>query len=98
MTTSTFTIALPAAIARALEKVRKREHRTRSELIREALRSYLLPSTEPSPCELRGMERGRAEIRSGRYLTLAQLHAELDRLDLLQRSKGRAPRASTRAR
>ncbi|TMB02701.1 MAG: ribbon-helix-helix protein, CopG family, partial [Deltaproteobacteria bacterium] len=38
MTTSTFTISLPPAIARALEKVRKRERRTRSELIREALR------------------------------------------------------------
>jgi len=96
--TSTFTISLPPAIARALEKLRKSEHRTRSELIREALRFYLLPSAGPSRRELRGIERGRAEIRRGRYLTLAQLHAELDRLNLLERSKGRAPRASNRAR
>ena len=97
-TTSTFTISLPPAIARQLEKARKIEHRTRSELIREALRFYLLPNTEPTPREIRGIQKGRAEIRRGRFLTLEQLYAELDRLDLLERSKGRAPRATIRTR
>jgi len=35
------TISLPPAMVRQLEKVRKQEHRTRSELMREALRHYL---------------------------------------------------------
>ena len=39
-TTITFTISLPPAMAATLEAVMKEEHRTRSELIREALRRY----------------------------------------------------------
>ena len=39
--TVTFTISLPPEMAEELEEVRKREHRTRSELIREALRRYV---------------------------------------------------------
>src|SRR5437867_4492037 len=96
--TSTFTISLPAAIARQLERVRKTEHCTRSELVREALRYYLLPSAEPTQRGLRGIRKGRDEIHRRRYLTLAQLHAELDRLDLIERPKGRAARPTIRAR
>jgi len=39
-TTETFTISIPPAMAAELEEIRVREHRTRSELIREALRQY----------------------------------------------------------
>lgn len=39
--TVTFTISLPPEMADELEEVMKREHRTRSELIREALRRYV---------------------------------------------------------
>ena len=39
-TTATFTISLPPEMAMELEGVRDEEHRTRSELIREALRHY----------------------------------------------------------
>jgi len=39
-TTVTFTISLPPEMADELEQVQKREQRTRSELIREALRRY----------------------------------------------------------
>jgi Ribbon-helix-helix protein, copG family len=39
-TTETFTISLPPEMAAELERVRKGEHRTRSELIREALCLY----------------------------------------------------------
>lgn len=38
--TITFTISLPPEMAMELEQVRSEEHRTRSELIREALRRY----------------------------------------------------------
>lgn len=39
-TTVTFTISLPPEMVTTLETVMKQEHRTRSELIREALRRY----------------------------------------------------------
>jgi len=51
-TTVTFTISLPPEMAGELEETMRREHRTRSELIREALRRYcaaLPPSTGTSP-------------------------------------------------
>lgn len=39
-TTATFTISLPPEMFAELELVREKEYRTRSELIREALRRY----------------------------------------------------------
>ncbi len=43
--TVTFTISLPPEMAAELEETRKKEHRTRSELIREALRRYVSATT-----------------------------------------------------
>jgi len=40
-TTAKFSVSLPAEMAEKLELVRKWEHRTRSELVREALRQYI---------------------------------------------------------
>ena len=39
--TVTFTISLPPEMAGELEEIMKKEHRTRSELVREALRRYV---------------------------------------------------------
>ena len=39
-TTDTLTISLPPAMAKQMERVQKEEHRTRSELLREAWRQY----------------------------------------------------------
>lgn len=39
--TVTFSISTPPEMAAELEEIRKKEHRTRSELIREALRRYI---------------------------------------------------------
>jgi CopG family transcriptional regulator/antitoxin EndoAI len=39
-TTATFTISLPPEMAEKVEELMKKEKRTRSELIREALRKY----------------------------------------------------------
>lgn len=39
-TTVTYTISLPPEMAVQLEEAMKKEHRTRSELVREALRIY----------------------------------------------------------
>lgn len=68
-------ISLPAQMAEHVDRAAEREHRTRSELIREALRLYLsgIPSEEPTNAERAAMARGSAEIRSGEYVTLDQL-------------------------
>lgn len=71
-----------------MEKVRRAEHRTRSELIREALRAYIdgrRPSASPTKGELASIRKGRSEIRRGDFVTYEQL---LDVLD----TAGRAPR------
>ncbi|PTL36690.1 CopG family transcriptional regulator [Candidatus Methylomirabilis limnetica] len=40
-TTKTWTISLPPKLVREAERTAKEEHRTKSELVREALRLYL---------------------------------------------------------
>src|SRR6266849_5831966 len=97
-TTEVVAVSLPPAMVRDLEKAQKAEHRTRSELVREALRFYLLRAVKPSPQERRALEKGRAEIRRGEFVTLDELHAELDRLHLLERPQSHPPRSTSRAR
>ena len=70
-----------------LERVRKHEHRTRSELMREALRFYFSNRiSEETTSELRAIRRGRAAIVSGDFVTLDELRDEV----------GTAPRRSHR--
>lgn len=47
--TVTFSISLPPEMAEELEKIRKKEHRTRSELLREALRRYISARSQDVP-------------------------------------------------
>jgi len=81
-TRETTTISLPPEMLREVERARKAEHRTRSELVREAIRTYLamrrLPTYTPTRAELRRIERGRAEIRAGRFVTYDELARRLD--------------------
>ena len=96
------TISLPPAMAREFERVRKAEHRTQSELVREALRAYFnpelaariarLPVYTPTKRELLAIEKGRAEIARGEYVTLDELFRDLDR------PRGKASAKSHRAR
>ena len=63
-----------------LERVRKAEHRTRSELLREALRTYFssrFPEAMPTVAELRAIRRGRAAVARGDHMTLDDLRHEL---------------------
>ena len=81
------TVSLPPAMIRQVEQVRKAEHRTRSELVREALRTYFRFSTvAASRSELQGIRLGRAEMRRGEYVTLDQL---LHAVDNPRRKTGR---------
>ncbi|MBM3568156.1 MAG: ribbon-helix-helix protein, CopG family [Alphaproteobacteria bacterium] len=74
--TTVLSISLPRAMAAQLDRVRKAEHRTRSELVREALRHYVsaastravraraaaLPEVEPEADEIAAVAAGRARV------------------------------------
>ena len=80
-TTHTMTISLPRAMAKQMEKVQKEEHRTRSELLREAWRQYFeshYASYIPTRAELAGIRKGRTEFKRGEVVTLKELRHELD--------------------
>ena len=75
-TRQTFTISLPESMAKQVEEAMEAEQRTRSELVREALRAYLnrrVPIVAASKAELAAIRRGRAEIENGEYVTLDEL-------------------------
>ena len=76
-TRQTFTISLPPAMAEQVEKTMQAENRTRSELVREALRTYIairqFPEETPTRAELRAIRRGRAAYERGDYVTLDEL-------------------------
>ncbi len=81
--TTLLTISLPRAMAERVETLRKAEQRTRSELVREALRTYFaiaarFPEEEATPAELRALARGRRAVARGEYVTLGQLLHDLE--------------------
>ena len=98
MARQTFNISLPAEMAHQVDQAMKREHRTRSELVREALRIYLAGAFSPTPREQRAIAQGRREAQRGEYVTLEQLHAELERLDLKERRQSARTRPKAGAR
>ena len=80
-TRQTMTISLPPEMIEKVEKVRRAEHRTRSELVREALRRYFtsrFPIVDASPAELRALRRGRAEHGRGEYVTLDDILHDME--------------------
>jgi metal-responsive CopG/Arc/MetJ family transcriptional regulator len=92
-TSATFSVSLPPAMASELERVRRKEHRTRSELVREALRHYIrvadarsvqeraaqLREEEPADEENAAIVAGSKEFREGKFKDLSQLRHELGR-------------------
>jgi predicted transcriptional regulator len=83
-------------MVREVEAVRKAEHRTRSELIREALRTYfnVRRTYTPTASELRAIERGRAALRRGEYVTVGDLRTSLRTSGKQARTKKRPARAT----
>jgi Arc/MetJ-type ribon-helix-helix transcriptional regulator len=74
-TTEIITISLPPAMVRQFEAVRKKESRTRSELVREALRAYFearYSAVQPTKAELMALRRGRAAFRRGDAVSFNQ--------------------------
>lgn len=106
MPRANFSISLPREMARQVDVVSKRENRTRSELVREALRTYFdrasfearvrsLPLYTPTSAELRSLEKGR---RSRNYVPLDELFRDLERPRRGARAKDRRARSKTRTR
>ena len=88
---TTFTVSLPPAMAKQVEQAMKAEHRTRSELVREALRVYLtarlMPVEVPTVAEVRAYRRGMAAYRRGDYVTLEDYLNGVDRPPRRSRKK-----------
>ena len=84
------TISLPPAMLKEVEAASKAEHRTHSELIREALRTYLYrryPVVAATEAELAGIARGRAQIKKGHFVTVEQLAHDLETANRTPRRK-----------
>jgi predicted transcriptional regulator len=78
-------------MAEQVEETMKVEHRTRSELMQEALRTYFairrFPEETPTVAELRAIRRGEAAYRKGDYVTLDEYLNGLDRHSCRPRKK-----------
>jgi len=95
-------------MAHELERVRRNEHRTRSELVREALRYYIraadartvkrrsveLLEEQPTDDEVASIAVGNKEFRLGNFVTFNQLRHELD--DRRQRPRAKKSQARSR--
>ncbi len=88
---TTFTVSLPPAMARQVELAMKAEQRTRSELVREALRVYfsarMIPVEKPTATETRAYRRGIAAYERGDYVTLEEYLDGVDRRPRRTRKK-----------
>lgn len=81
----TLSISLPPDLLEELNRVRQREHRSRSEVLRDALRRYIevaarthtIPIEEALPEEIEAMRRADAEYERGECVRLEDLQREL---------------------
>ncbi len=89
------TISLPPEMAEQVEKTMKAERRTRSELVREALRTYIsirgFPEELPTSAELRAIRRGRTAYKRGDYITLNELRREEELARRPHRARTKVP-------
>ncbi len=81
----TVTVSLSPQLVAELDRVREREHRTRSEILREALRRYItvaerdpmIPREDALPEEIEAMRRAEKEYARGECVRLEDLQHEL---------------------
>ena len=84
-TTKTVTISLPPTMADQLDRVRRHDHRTRSELMREALRQYvtasgkgtIVPTEDALPDEIVAFREAQADSALGDVMRLDEFQCEL---------------------
>jgi len=99
-TTETMTVSLPPALVRQFEEVRKIEFRTRSELVREALRVYFesrYPAVEARRGERMALRKGRAALRDGEAVSLRAFLHDLERNHHEPRAKASQKPSAKRA-
>lgn len=99
-TTEIMTISLPPALVRQFEVVRKKESRTRSELVREALRAYFdarYPAVQPTKAELAVLRRGRAAFQRGDAVSLTKFLRNVESSSHRTRTKRVSKPAAKRA-
>ncbi len=88
---TTLTVSLPPAMAKQVKQAMKVENRTRSELVREALRVYLsaklVPVERPTAAEARAYRAGASAYKRGDYVTLGEFIDGVDRRPRRARSK-----------
>ena len=84
MTAKMISVSLPEEMLPQIDSVARQEHRSRSELIREALRRYLaaaggrmIPVNDAAADEVRSIGRGRQEFERGEFIRLEDLQHEL---------------------
>jgi metal-responsive CopG/Arc/MetJ family transcriptional regulator len=91
------TISLPEELLREADAAGAREHRTRSELVQEALRWYLristLPVADPTRGEIAAIKAGRVDHARGRTLTHADIVHDLE--DRVRKESTKEPRKAT---
>ena len=85
------TITLPEDVVCAADEVAVKRACSRSALVEDALRWYLrvqeLPWEEATAQEIEAIERGRAEIARGEFVTLEEIKRDLEADVLEQRAK-----------
>jgi predicted transcriptional regulator len=74
------TVSLSEEIIAELDRARTSRNRSRSEIVREALRWYFrsIPVETPTDEEVATIEEGRAAIERGDYVSFEQLLHDLD--------------------
>lgn len=84
MSSKMISLSVPETMLPAIDAAARREHRTRSELIREALRAYLardrgrkIKLDDAQPDEVEAIRRGRVEFERGEFVRLEDLQREL---------------------
>ena len=98
-TTRVYSITMPPEMAKQAERLAKKENRTMSELIREALRRYQQPQTvldvrefirqiAPTPPALQAVQ-AEARRNGSDKLTMKQIDAEVAAVRRLQAKKTR---------
>ena len=81
----TITISLPPQLVAELDRVRERERRTRSEILRDSLRRYItvaergrmIPVEDALPEEIEAMHRADEDYARGECVRLEDLQHEL---------------------
>jgi predicted transcriptional regulator len=90
MSKGQYTIEVPAAVGRQIDRTARKQRRKPSDLVVEAFRHYFanggIPEETPTPAELRAIRRGEAAIKRGDYISFD----ELERREKMARRPRRA--------